>query len=136
MVSRKEPFIDQSTWVVEDVEYRKKLSRNNRHLYKIRHHLSDVYFLEKMADVLSNVRNLDAFAVPETRYIDSVGKVRRKCMEIINYYLPRVMDLNDSYYCQIYSELVSLSEKYALRLPLTREMEDVFALAKKRIQRR
>jgi hypothetical protein len=125
-------FPDQYERTKTEIQHKRKLERNRHHLSKIQHELTDTYFLEKMADALSNVRNLDAFSIDGNTQ-EGITKIRRKCMEIVTYYLPRIQNLHDGYFCQFYTELMSLNTKFHLLLPLNEWLEQVFLAAKRRI---
>lgn len=104
--------------VAPDLYVDARAERNKAYLSKILWELDDTTFRKKLADTLSNIRNIDAYVLPET---DRTGsrqegkeKVERKCREIVEYFLDRSRRVAPSYYVQLVSELESLKTAYAL----------------------
>lgn len=108
------------------------MARNRRHTERINKYHPDIYFLEKMADAISNLRSMDAFSLDNTSD-EGRKKIHRKCAEAIQYYLPRVVKLWDAYTCQMIFELKSLNEKYWLGFTLLPIYDSIFEEAKNRL---
>lgn len=84
--------------------------------------LPDREFLKKLADSLSNIRNVDAFYVLESegspRREKGRKKVLRKCTEALHYLVPRASKMAPQYFVQLVSEIDSIVRKYDLDLDL------------------
>lgn len=99
-----------------------KAIRNKAYLSKILWELDDITFLKKLADTLSNIRNIDAYVLLENNqslaYKQGKEKMERKCREIVDYFLSRSKRVGPSYYVQLISELESLKETYSLNFSM------------------
>ncbi len=87
-----------------------KHARNREYLEDLRNAPDDI-FREKLADSLSNVRNMDAFILGHGER-QGKAKIARKCQEICDYFLSRALKTAPSYYIQLTSEIESLQETY------------------------
>lgn len=101
-----------------ELQMHAKAMRNKAYLSKILWELDDITFLKKLADTLSNIRNIDAYVLLEKKqsatYKEGKEKMERKCREIVEYFLNRSKQVGPSYYVQLISELESLKETYSL----------------------
>ncbi len=99
-----------------------RAERNKEYLTQIISELDDTTFRKKLADTLSNIRNIDAYVLLETdtdNYQQEWRKkMERKCGEIVEYFLSRAQEVAPSYYVQLVSELESLKRTYTLMFAL------------------
>ncbi len=77
---------------------------------------SDTIFCKKLADSLSNIRNIDAFILSKKPgspgELGGKQQIIRKCQEILEFLLPRAQRIAPSYYVQFISEIESLKKTY------------------------
>lgn len=92
---------------IRNFEFLKSISR-----------LTKTDFRKKLADSLSNIRDVDTFVALEPAYSKEreIGrrKIVRKCQEIIVYLLPRASQIAPTYFVQLVSEIESLIQEYGL----------------------
>lgn len=123
-----------------DVHAKAKHNRNRTYLAKIQES-EDETFRKKLSDTLSNIRNIDAYVLlePNGSSAQEAGrrKMERKCMEIVEFFLPKAKDTAPSYYVQLVSELESLKRTYGLSISLDGHRSDspAFQLAMDRSNR-
>jgi len=117
-----------------------KQNRNRTYLSKIQDS-EDETFRKKLSDTLSNIRNIDAYVLLEPNGSRAQeagrGKMERKCMEIIEFFLPKAKDTAPSYYVQLVSELESLKRTYDLSISMDGHQSEshAFRLAMERSHR-
>lgn len=96
-------------------------TRNTAFIARQATEANDRFFLEKMPDLLSNLRSLDAFLFSagekDWAIKKAKDKMRRKCLEVLNGYIPRLLRIGkiaDIYLIQILVEIGSLNAEHSL----------------------